>query len=440
MADGEGFSADEGILLVYLILAFLSYSLFFTPWVTSDGLSYYAYLRSLTVDGDLYFGNEFEALSRLGAGEIKDASVVTETGYYGNRFSIGPALMWSPFYLFSQLKYDSILSHNELAGYGQRSVWYAAFATFFYSFLGLLLLDNLLERVFSKTVAFYSTVLIWLSTPLLYYMLHEPTMSHGLSFFAVTLFVCWWHAFRRREGWVKYALLGLTGGLMTVIRWQDAIFFLLPVYDLYRACQSDSKLRPLLLKRSLVMFSVAFLVFSPQMVAWKVLYGSFLTVPQGEGFFDFLHPRVLQLLFSTHGLLTWTPLYLVSIAGFYFLYRRDRNLAVPILIVLAANILFNGFLVDWHGHWSFGARRLVNCIPLFALGLAAFLEHYQKRIPLAVLFTALLIFTAWNILLLTQITFQHNLINYETPYTTLIENQGRAVEQLSQLVRYKLFN
>lgn len=439
-ADEGGLSLDEGILIFYIILAYVGYTLFFIPWITGDGLSYYSHLRSLVVDGDLDFTNEFAVLSTWNQGIIKDKQVTTAVGRPGNRFSIGPAVLWSPFYLFAQLKYASILSDNPNAGYGPSSVWAVAFATLFYSFVGLIILDNLLEKMFTKSIAFYTTLLVWFSTPLLYYMYHEPSMAHGLSFFTTSLFVYCWYVLRGRKGWSKYAVLGASAGLMTLIRWQNAMFLLLPAYDLFRAYQQDKGSRDLLIKRSILLFVVAFIVFSPQILAWKAIYGKYLTVPQREGFFDLLHPKIFQFLFSTHGLLSWTPVYMLAFAGFYLLYKSDSELAKPIILVILVNILFNSILTDWYGDWAFGARRMLNTLPLFAIGLGVLFSRLAKHIPAHYIFIALTIFILWNVLLLTQVTYNHTLIAGNIPYTQLITAQPHAGEQLSQLIQHKLLS
>ena len=59
---------------------------------TLDGYYYYIYLRSLQVDGDLDFGNEYAEWGnpfRFGK---------TETGRPRNVFGVGPALLWAPFF------------------------------------------------------------------------------------------------------------------------------------------------------------------------------------------------------------------------------------------------------------------------------------------------------------------------------------------------------
>ena len=63
--------------------------------VNGDAIQYYAYLRSLAIDGDLDFTNDYQILY----GTHDTSSSDTATGRPPNIYSIGPALLWSPFFL-----------------------------------------------------------------------------------------------------------------------------------------------------------------------------------------------------------------------------------------------------------------------------------------------------------------------------------------------------
>jgi hypothetical protein len=66
--------------------------------IGSDGAYYYVYVRSLVIDHDLNFANEY-AYYRLSA--ITNGP--TPTGLAPNKYAIGPALLWMPFFLAAHL-------------------------------------------------------------------------------------------------------------------------------------------------------------------------------------------------------------------------------------------------------------------------------------------------------------------------------------------------
>ena len=74
----------DAILLIALFL--ICFRLFFILWITGDGLSYFSYLRSIVVDGDLNFRNEFSYVETWGTGSINCGGELTATGYVGNCF------------------------------------------------------------------------------------------------------------------------------------------------------------------------------------------------------------------------------------------------------------------------------------------------------------------------------------------------------------------
>jgi hypothetical protein len=73
-----------------------------TRFINGDAIQYYAYLRSVVFDRDLDFANEYERFYG-GDADSGAASVWvharTATGRSPNLMSVGPALLWSPFYL-----------------------------------------------------------------------------------------------------------------------------------------------------------------------------------------------------------------------------------------------------------------------------------------------------------------------------------------------------
>jgi len=118
-----------------------------------------------------------------------------------------------------------------------------------------------------------------------------------------------------------------------------------------------------------------FVAFSPQMMVWSVLYGQPLALPQGGSFMQWASPHPFLVLFSdNHGLFTWAPILLPAVVGIVALLRRDRDLALPIAVVIIASWYTNAAVADWWAGEAFGARRFLSLFPLFVLGLATWLQ------------------------------------------------------------------
>src|SRR5690606_7214427 len=68
---------------------------------------------------------------------------------------------------------------------------------------------------------------------------------------------------------------------------------------------------------------VSLTAFAPQLLAWKALYGEYVSSPQGPGFMWWTEPAWSEVLFSsTSGLLPWSPLYALAGAGLFVGLRR----------------------------------------------------------------------------------------------------------------------
>src|SRR5205085_1214230 len=66
--------------------------------------------------------------------------------------------------------------------------------------------------------------IVWIGTPLLFYMYLAPGMSHACSAFAVAAFVAVWLIVRERWSPRGLIALGAMAALMTMVREQDAFY------------------------------------------------------------------------------------------------------------------------------------------------------------------------------------------------------------------------
>jgi len=121
---------------------------------------------------------------------------------------------------------------------------------------------------------------------------------------------------------------------------------------------------------------VAFLVFAPQLMAWKGVYGTYYLVPQGNGFMRWDEPAWSEVLFSSrNGLLPWSPIYALAALGFLASVMRYPRLALCLLVGAGAQVVVNGAVWDWWAGGSFGGRRFDSCFVVFAFGLGFLLDR-----------------------------------------------------------------
>jgi hypothetical protein len=98
----------------------------------------------------------------------------------------------------------------------------------------------------------------------------------------------------------RFALLGVLGGLAALVRWQDlAIVLVCPACELISALRRRSTSVGAVAMLVGVMAIATAVVASPQLLAWRVIYGDYLLIPQGTSFMRWTKPALLSVLFST---------------------------------------------------------------------------------------------------------------------------------------------
>jgi hypothetical protein len=374
-----------------------------------DAVQYYAYLRSAVFDRDLDFQNEYEHFYGARGDDAPPSVWLTErtpAGRPPNMMSVGPAILWSPFYLLCA----GALWVLSAAGVGQAPTGFstglqlsAGVAGALYATAGAWLSFLAARRLFGVPAALWSTLVVWLAGPAVYYSVISPAYSHATSLFAVSLFVLIWLRSIGRYDLARGLLLGLAGGLAALVRWQDAIVLLLPACELISARLSGrlSTSRLAGLAGALAAGLVAGVL--PQLAAWQAVFGSALVVPQGGSFMRWTEPALLSVLFSTRrGLFLWTPALLLAAAGLAWLWRRDRLVGSATALTVAVAVYVNAAVWDWWAGEAFGARRFISYTPLFVLGLAALahrLDEAGRRTALRLAAAGLIVY---NLLFLLQ--------------------------------------
>jgi hypothetical protein len=376
--------------LAVLLAALLSHG----ERVVSDGIDHYVYLRSLRVAGDLDLADDYAAVSPLGRSSAGD----TPTGRMGNEHPVGPALLWSPLYLVAD-GLSSLLDDRGRTGDGPYQRNAAAVAGLLWGWAGLVALHRCAARRAGRGPALLATMGVAFGTFLYWYLALAPTMAHAPAFATAAFVLAWWLR-EDRDGGPRVLAMGALIGLAALVRWSSALLAVLLLWDAVRLAR-DRRWRDL--ARDAVLWAVGFLVaLAPQLLAWRALYGSFVTIPQGAGFVAG-RPAWAGVLFSPHhGLLAWSPLLYAGLAGLAIWARREPGRALAGLAFLLALTRLNAGVADWSAGAAFGARRFDAALPLLGLGLAFAARAcaaLARRRPLLVPAAALAAAVTWNVLL-----------------------------------------
>ena len=140
------------------------------------------------------------------------------------------------------------------------------------------------------------------------------------------------------------------------------------------------------------------------MLAWQAIYGSLIARSPVGPQIRWTDPHLVDILWSArNGLFSTAPiLYLGAIGLLVFAVVRPAA-GVPMLAAAAVMIYFNACIQDWWGSAGFGGRRFDGLIPIFAVGLAAFIDFTAgvvRRHAAAAVTALLAAIAVWNVALM----------------------------------------
>ncbi|HJX38153.1 MAG TPA: hypothetical protein VJ714_06120, partial [Anaerolineae bacterium] len=224
--------------------------------------------------------------------------------------------------------------------------------------------------------ALFSAVALFLATPLLYYSTIEPYMSHvpGTLLIALAIYIL----VTRRQHSLSWFFMGFVLGVAFLVRWQLALYAL-PI-GLWALVKGEW--------RKLLLLLIGFMLLAWHLpFTWWRMYGSPWVVPaavQGQQEFLAWPAYFTEVLFSSQrGLILWSPLVVLALAGLVLLLRKDRGLSICLILMFVLQVLMNASVHDWGGGWAFGMRRMTELYPVWVIGLA-FLVHAARSLPTTV--------------------------------------------------------
>jgi hypothetical protein len=380
----------------------------------ADEIEYFSYLRAMTFDRDLEFGNEYAYFhDRDPQGLAGFASTFLDrlepaTGRHINFAPLGSALLWSPFYLLAHLGVLAARGAGAAVaadGFSSPYVAAACYASWLYGGLGLLLVHDALTRfahAAEREAGWATAALLW-GSPLLYYMTIAPAFSHATSVFAVAALVWATLAARERPGILRWVGVGALGGVCALVREQDALFLCVPLALLAAEALRTRRLVEGVARLAAVV-AAAVAVFVPQLLAYRAINGSFGPSRLVTRKMTYWSPHFVEVLLDpAHGLFVWAPILLVATIALAVIAIRRRDLVAAILLIaLLLQAWINGSVESWTQAGAFGSRRFVGATVVFAWGLAFAVDALRRRAGPVACAASLAVFVWWNVSLMLQ--------------------------------------
>jgi hypothetical protein len=299
-------------------------------------------------------------------------------------------------------------------------------------------------------------------------MYFNPSLSHAHSAFGVALLLWYWHKTRNQRTTREWCILAGIAGLMLNVYYANITILVVLVVEAIRqyltalrhapggATAPQERSDPSLGSPSVAQLLVNHLLFClivvvcllPTFISRYVIYGSALeTGYVSLGYWAWRSPYFLSVLFSSdHGLLVWTPIVILAIAGLFFFWRREPRVGAPILAAVLAFYLLIACYPDWDGISSYGNRFFISLTAPFILGLSVLFDRAavlfrSLRAALAVASSLVACFILWNLAFVFQ--WGTHLVPARGPivWSEMIHNQFVAVpREIVGMARNYLFH
>jgi hypothetical protein len=252
------------------------------------------------------------------------------------------------------------------------------------AFLGLLVLRKVLLRYFEDKTVALTLVCLALGSNYLNYGSIDLAMTHNTLF---TLYACLLYftiRFHERPTVRKAIGIGAICGLATLIRPTEIISIIIPIlWNLEGKGFIGRRFRFFWNNmRYPVSMAVSLLaVYSIQLIYWKSVSGDWFVYSYQDEGFDWLRPHVKNGLVSYRsGWLMYSPIMILSLAGFYFLYKKWKNIFIACFVFM---IIFMYLCFAWETWWyggSLGQRAMIQSYPVLAFPICALFTYvWNKR-------------------------------------------------------------
>jgi len=354
-------------LFLFSLVVFLFHTTYTKTTIFADARFYYMTTRSIIKDFDIKFANEYEHFNMQ--------PVYTNAEYVWNKYPPGVSFFWIPA-LFVADGFSNALNPFDTSGFGIVYQIAVATSSVLLGLLGLYFLYQLLKGYFSEKVSLLTSLALFGTTNLFFYIALEPINSHAASFFVSSIFL--YYFFKHKKDKYYYLILGLLGGVAGLVRTQDALILIIPILEIFLKSKQSFKF----LATSYLLLSTGFLIgFFPQIYFWGKIFGTFWSSPYLEEGFNLGNPQIFHVLFNgQNGLFTLTPIILLSFLGLFLIKKKLKIISVyAIFYFLLQTYIISSWSAFYQGG-SYSIRMMITTYPLLSFGLASIIEKSSKII------------------------------------------------------------
>ncbi len=360
--------------------------------IVSDGSGYYAFLPQWFI----YKTDNFEFIDSIQK-KYPDARFNDGLSYdfkskkNFNKYFVGTAILQAPGFLITH--YLATIFHLDNDGYSNIYQLYTVLIAFIFALLGFWCIAKTLSyyRV-SRFTKLVTLLAIGFGTNIGMFVLYYPTFSHAFSFAVISFFILSLYRWREADNPIKHIpLLAFLVGFIFILRPTDGIVALLIPFFF-----KNKESIPLFIRNSFTTKAFLYLLLGVSLFILPIFLQVLSTHQQlgtwslnsyvNEGFDYLANPKIIEVLFSFRkGLFIYSPILLISLFGFYTLWKKDKSIAIGNILLL---IIFTYITSSWWCWWyggGLGMRPYINIFVFFAIPFGLLFEAVSNRLKIVIL-------------------------------------------------------
>ncbi len=341
-----------------------------------DNFGYYCYLPATVIHHDLHhlrysqYARDFYTPNH--SDSTKEANI-TEAYLYGRipvlKDTCGIAILESPGFFSAHL--ISKLAGWADDGYSPFFMFMVHLNNLLFILAGLYFLRKLLLHYYTDSVTAMVLFAIGIASNLYHFTVYLIGMSHGYLFTLYVLLMLATIRFYRNRADIWSALgVGLTAGMITLVRPNEIICLLIPFfYGLGSFEGLKERIKQLVTDKRVYLAAFCFILCGiPQLIYWKSLTGQWLYYSYGNESFHFSHSEYKAGLFGfSNGWLPYAPVMILALAGIPVMLLKQQKWLLPVVLFLPLHIYI---IYCW---WCFtyvnglGSRPMIETSALLAV-------------------------------------------------------------------------
>ncbi|MEN8223871.1 MAG: hypothetical protein ABFS05_00805 [Bacteroidota bacterium] len=323
------------------------------------------------------------------------------------RFTSGMAWMMSPFFMMGHA-FASAAVIYEADGFSKPYQWAIILGGIFYFIIGLIFLRKILLKFLSDKVTAITLAILCISSNLYFFITYGNDIPH-VYVFVLNVFIVWltmrWHEDHQKKHAI---LLGAVLGLAVLTRVSEVVMASIPllwgIYDKKSLIRKWNMIIEYRKQVGIIALSGVIAIL-PQLAYWLVATGDifYFAYDDASSSLNLFNPRFGWVLFGFRkGFFIYSPIMILSVIGFYHLYKRKKELFFPLL----AAVFFHTYLIACFSSLiAYGWRAFIDIYSLLVIPLAFFIARVEAsklwmRIPVYLVIlaiTVLNLFQVWQL-------------------------------------------